>query len=102
MGSKRTLKTQNALTTGQTARICHVAPRTVCRWFDSGKLKGYRIFGIGQRKILTNEFIRFMKTNNMPEEMLCNLVVSETGSKEQGGENRVMSPGQGDEHGGGA
>ena len=30
-------------TTGQVAKICKVAPRTVSKWFDSGRLKGYRI-----------------------------------------------------------
>jgi len=32
-------------TTGQVAKICKVAPRTVSKWFDSGRLKGYRIPG---------------------------------------------------------
>ena len=27
------------------ANICHVAPRTVAKWIDSGRLKGYRIPG---------------------------------------------------------
>lgn len=31
------------LTTGQVARVCHVAPRTVSKWLDSGRLKGYRL-----------------------------------------------------------
>ena len=26
-------------TTGQVAKICKVAPRTVSKWFDSGRLK---------------------------------------------------------------
>ena len=32
-------------TTGQVAKICKVAPRTVSKWFDSGRLRGYRIPG---------------------------------------------------------
>ena len=35
-------------TTGQVAKICKVAPRTVSKWFDSGRLKGYRIPGIAK------------------------------------------------------
>src|SRR4051794_14810730 len=29
-------------TTGQVARICKVSPRTVNKWFDAGRLRGYR------------------------------------------------------------
>lgn len=35
----------NVYTTGEVARICQVAPRTVSKWFDTGRLKGYRIAG---------------------------------------------------------
>ena len=59
-------KGKNVLTTGDVARICNVAPRTVSKWFDSGQLKGYRIPGSKDRRIPLNELIRFMKINNMP------------------------------------
>ncbi len=59
-------KGKNVLTTGDVARICNVAPRTVSKWFDSGQLKGYRIPGSKDRRIPVNELIRFMKLNNMP------------------------------------
>jgi excisionase family DNA binding protein len=59
-------KGKNVLTTGDVARICNVAPRTVSKWFDSGQLKGYRIPGSKDRRIPLNELIRFMKQNNMP------------------------------------
>ncbi len=59
-------KGKNVLTTGDVARICNVAPRTVSKWFDSGQLKGYRIPGSKDRRIPVNELIRFMKQNNMP------------------------------------
>ena len=54
------------LTTGDVARICNVAPRTVSKWFDSGQLKGYRIPGSKDRRIPVNELLRFMKLHNMP------------------------------------
>lgn len=63
-------KGKNVLTTGDVARICHVAPRTVSKWFDSGQLKGYRIPGSKDRRIPLNELVRFMKANNMPTEAL--------------------------------
>jgi excisionase family DNA binding protein len=61
-------KGKNVLTTGDVARICNVAPRTVSKWFDSGQLKGYRIPGSKDRRIPLNELVRFMKANNMPTE----------------------------------
>jgi len=59
-------KGKNVLTTGDVARICNVAPRTVSKWFDSGQLKGYRIPGSKDRRIPVSELIRFMKIHNMP------------------------------------
>ena len=59
-------KGKNVLTTGDVARICNVAPRTVSKWFDSGQLKGYRIPGSKDRRIPLSELIRFMKVHNMP------------------------------------
>lgn len=59
-------KGKNVLTTGEVARICNVAPRTVSKWFDSGQLKGYRIPGSKDRRIPVSELVRFMKVHNMP------------------------------------
>ena len=59
-------KGRNVLTTGDVARICNVAPRTVSKWFDSGQLKGYRIPGSKDRRIPVSELMRFMKMHNMP------------------------------------
>ena len=59
-------KGKNVLTTGEVAKICNVAPRTVSKWFDKGQLKGYRIPGSKDRRIPLNELVRFMKMHNMP------------------------------------
>jgi len=59
-------KRKDVLTTGQVAQICHVAPRTVTKWFDSGQLKGYRIPGSRDRRIPANELFRFMKVHHIP------------------------------------
>lgn len=53
-------------TTGQVAKICGVAPRTVSKWFDSGRLKGYRIPGGPDRRIPRENLIRFLKEHGMP------------------------------------
>lgn len=63
-------KGKNVLTTGDVARICNVAPRTVSKWFDNGQLRGYRIPGSKDRRIPLNELIRFMKVHNMPTDDL--------------------------------
>ena len=42
---------KDILTTGEVAKICNVAPRTVSKWFDSGQLRGYRIPGSKDRRI---------------------------------------------------
>ncbi len=63
-------KWKDVLTTGEVSKICHVAPRTVCKWFDSGQLRGYRIPSSKGRRIPVSELIRFMKAHNMPIEML--------------------------------
>ena len=60
-------KGKNVLTTGDVAKICNVAPRTVSKWFDSGQLKGYRIPGSRDRRIPLSELMRFMKIHNIPE-----------------------------------
>lgn len=62
-------KGRNVLTTGDVAKMCNVAPRTVSKWFDSGKLKGYRIPGSKDRRIPLSELIRFMKGHDIPSPM---------------------------------
>src|SRR4051812_22711526 len=59
-------KQKQVFTTGQVAKICQVAPRTVSKWFDSGKLRGYRIPGSQDRRIPREHLIRFLKDNGMP------------------------------------
>ncbi|HEX2972575.1 MAG TPA: response regulator [Tepidisphaeraceae bacterium] len=61
-----TTKMKDVLTTGEVAKICNVAPRTVSKWFDSGALRGYRIPGSKDRRIPLSQLIRFMKQHNMP------------------------------------
>lgn len=59
-------KPRDVLTTGQVARICKVAPRTVSKWFDSGNLRGYRIPGSKDRRIPVQALIRFMRAHGIP------------------------------------
>ena len=59
-------KANNVLTTGEVAKICNVAPRTVSKWFDKGLLNGYRIPGSKDRRIPIDELVRFMHAHNIP------------------------------------
>ncbi len=59
-------KAKDVLTTGQVAKICNVAPRTVSKWFDTGQLRGYRIPGSKDRRIPVAQLIRFMKAHGIP------------------------------------
>jgi len=79
-------KGKNVLTTGDVAKICNVAPRTVSKWFDSGQLKGYRIPGSKDRRIPISELVRFMKTHNIPTTGLkvggIRVVIADSNEKE--------------------
>lgn len=57
---------KDVLTTGEVASICKVAPRTVSKWFDSGRLKGYRIPGSKDRRIPLQQLVRFMREHGIP------------------------------------
>ena len=58
--------TKKVFTTGHVAKIYHVAPRMVSKWFDTGNLRGYRIPGSQDRRIPREQLIRFMKENHIP------------------------------------
>jgi excisionase family DNA binding protein len=57
---------KRVFTTGQVAKLCKVAPRTVCKWFDAGKLRGYRIPGSQDRRVPRDNLLRFLRENGMP------------------------------------
>lgn len=57
---------KTVLTTGEVAKLCNVAPRTVSKWFDSGQLRGYRIPGSKDRRIPVDQLIRFMRAHGIP------------------------------------
>jgi CheY-like chemotaxis protein len=60
------LLNKEVLTTGDVARICHVAPRTVSKWFDTGQLHGYRIPGSRDRRIPADQLRSFMRMHGIP------------------------------------
>ena len=55
-----------SLTTGDIAQYCDVNLRTVIRWIDKGSLKGYKLPGRGNNRVTVEDFVNFLKENNMP------------------------------------
>lgn len=64
---------RNVFTTGQVARICQVAPRTVSKWFDMGKLPGFRIPGSNDRRIPRRNLLKFLRENQIDISWLLHL-----------------------------
>ena len=56
---------QAVFTTGQVARICKVAPRTVSKWFDTKRLEGYLLPGSLDRRIPRDSLIKFMQNHGI-------------------------------------
>jgi len=63
--------TSKPLTTGDCARMLHVAPRTVVKWIDGGKLAAYRLPSTpasknGDRRVERPTLYAFMKKHGFP------------------------------------
>lgn len=54
------------LTTGDIAHYMDVNQRTVIRWLDSGRLKGFKLPGRGNNRVLVSDFISFLEQNQIP------------------------------------
>ena len=83
MSSVRYPSTKAIFTTGQVAKVCHVAPRTVSKWFDAGRIKGYRIPGSQDRRIPRAHLIEFLRQHGMPLDGL-ELTAEEAGEPQSG------------------
>lgn len=53
-------------TTGDVARICNVTKRTVIKWIDGGKLKGYLIPGSRHRRVSAAGLREFLRVHRVP------------------------------------
>ncbi len=61
---------KQVFTTGEAAEICKVSQQTIIRCFDAGRLQGFRVPGSRFRRIPRNELLRFMRTNDIPTDVL--------------------------------
>lgn len=55
-----------AYTTGEIANFCGVTLRTVIRWIEKGHLKGYKLPGRGNNRVLPHDLLEFLQQQNMP------------------------------------
>ena len=58
------------LTTGDVARLCGVTIRTVIKWFESGRLEGYRLPDSRERRFPRAAVERFLAEHGMPSHLL--------------------------------
>lgn len=68
--SKSDLLAKQVFTTGEAANLCKISQQTIIRCFDNGRLHGFRVPGSRFRRIPREELIRFMRSNNIPIEIL--------------------------------
>ena len=61
-------------TTGQVAKICGTAARTVAKWFDKGELKGYRIPLSEDRRVYRDDLEAFMEKHGIRRQVGVTLV----------------------------
>lgn len=55
------------LSVNEAAKICKVDTRVIRKWFDSGRLKGYRNSGLGSSRCIPRKNLReFLKEEGMP------------------------------------
>lgn len=51
---------------GEIANYCDVHQRTVSRWIASGQLKGFKLPGRGNYRVLLGDFLAFLRQQQMP------------------------------------
>ena len=83
MGTDKTV-----LTTGDVARLCGVTIRTVIKWFETGRLEGYRLPGSRERRFPRDAVERFLARNGMPVSLLSG--PGAPGATATGGARRIL------------
>jgi excisionase family DNA binding protein len=57
---------KDVFTTGDVARLCGVTIRTVIKWFEQGRLEGYRLPGSRDRRFTRDAVRRFLEASDLP------------------------------------
>ncbi len=63
-------KAKDILTTGDVAKLCHVTIRTVIKWYEQGRLDGYRLPGSRDRRFTRPAVESFIRENDLPDVFL--------------------------------
>mgnify|MGYP006302983109 CR=1 FL=1 len=63
---ERNLYHKRVFTTGEVAKILHVSQMSVIKWFNEGKLDGYRVPYSKDRRITRGSLLKFVKENELP------------------------------------
>ncbi len=58
--------TKQVFTTGEAARISRLSLQTIIRYFDNGRLKGFRVPGSSDRRILRSDLVQLMRRRRIP------------------------------------
>lgn len=61
-------------TTGEVSKICNVATTTVNKWFDSGRLQGFRVPGSRHRRIPQSNLVAFLRDHGVPLGQLADAI----------------------------
>jgi|GEM_PF-2144201 len=62
--------TERVMTTGQVAQVFSVNINTVIKWFDDGKLEGFRLPESNERRIYRDSVRAFMTSHGIAEDLL--------------------------------
>lgn len=65
--NRSTGKSDKVYTVTQAAEILQASNRSVTKWFDSGKLRGYRIPGNPALRIKHQELVKFLRRKNLAD-----------------------------------
>ena len=63
--------TERVMTTGQVAQVFSVNINTVIKWFDDGKLEGFRLPESNERRIYRDSVRAFMSAHGITEDLLA-------------------------------
>lgn len=69
------------LTTGQVARIFSVNINTVIKWFDDGKLEGFRLPRSNERRIYRESVLAFMQEHGISSDLLREFDAEQNGRR---------------------
>jgi hypothetical protein len=61
---------KQVFSTGDVSKICEVSPKTVSKWIDAGKLRGYSVPDSRHRRIQRKSLFNFLKESGFPDEMI--------------------------------